>query len=74
MSWCLVGSEMCIRDRNNALAVLNSTSSAAELFSFQFDGTNGYLFDDVDSDGVADQVIILVGITDGSIAATDIIL
>jgi len=58
---------------NAALATLSGTSGAGELYAFQFDGTNGYLFDDVDGDGVADQVIVLTGITDTGIAAGDIV-
>ena len=58
---------------NNALAVLNGTSAAAELYSFQFDATNGYLFNDTDSDGNADQMIILTGIDNTEIAAADIV-
>ena len=58
---------------NTGLAVLNSTSAAATLYNFQFDATNGYLFEDTDSDGDADQVIILVGETNATIAHSDII-
>jgi Ca2+-binding RTX toxin-like protein len=60
---------------NNALATLNSngTTTAATLYNFQFDATNGYLFEDITGDGTADQVIILTGITDGDIAHTDIV-
>lgn len=58
---------------NTALAALNGTSGAGTLYAFQFDGTNGYLFEDYTSDGNADQAIILVGINDPNmIAATDI--
>ena len=59
---------------NTALAALNGTSTAIELYAFQFDATNGYLFDDVNSDGIADQVIVLTGINNTEIAATDIIV
>jgi Ca2+-binding RTX toxin-like protein len=60
---------------NNALATLNSNgvTTAATLYNFQFDATNGYLFEDITGDGTADQVIILTGITDGDIAHTDIV-
>ncbi len=58
---------------NAALATLGGTSGAAELYAFQFDATNGYLFNDIDGDGDADQVIVLTGITNAGIAATDII-
>ncbi|MDP1557615.1 MAG: hypothetical protein Q8K59_02005 [Nitrosomonas sp.] len=44
---------------NAALTALNDTSAAAELFSFQFDATNGNLFDDTDSDGIAATDIIV---------------
>lgn len=59
---------------NVALATLNGTSGATELFAFQFDGSNGYLFNDTDSNGAADQVIVLVGLTAATFAATDIII
>lgn len=58
---------------NTALAILTGTSLATELYSFQWDGTNGYLFDDIDENGDADQVVVLVGITGAGIAAGDII-
>ena len=57
---------------NAALAALNGTSSASRLYAFEFDGTNGYLFIDSNSDGAADEVIILSGITDAGISAGDI--
>ena len=59
---------------NTALGTLNGTSAAAQLHSFQFDATNGYLFEDTNSDGTADQFIVLVGITSATIAAGDIIV
>jgi len=58
---------------NVALATLNGTSSATELYSFQFDATNGYLFDDTNSDGIANQVVILRGITSSTIVASDLV-
>jgi Ca2+-binding RTX toxin-like protein len=58
---------------NTALAALAGTSAAIELFAFEFDATNGYLFNDTDGDGDADQVIVLTGINGGEIAAGDII-
>ena len=59
---------------NNALAVTNGgASTAATLYDFQFDATNGYLFEDTDSDGDADQVFILTGIDNTEIANTDIV-
>ena len=58
---------------NTALAVLNSGSSAATLYAFQYDATYGYLFIDTDSDGDADAVIILTGIDHTEIAHNDIV-
>ena len=58
---------------NTALTALAGTSAAAELYAFQFDGTNGYLFIDTDSDGDADQVIVLAGVTSAGISAADIV-
>ena len=58
---------------NAALASLDGTSAASRLYAFEFDGTNGYLFIDTDSDGDADQVVILTGVTDAGISAGDII-
>jgi len=58
---------------NLALAALAGTSAATELFAFEFDATNGYLFNDVNGDGTADQVIVLVGVTNAGIDATHII-
>ena len=56
-----------------ALAALNGTSAATQLYAFQFDGTNGYLFIDTDSDGDADQVIVLAGVTSAGFSAADIV-
>ena len=56
-----------------ALAALNVTSAASQLYAFEFDGTNGYLFVDTDSDGDADQVIILTGGDHTEISAGDIV-
>jgi Ca2+-binding RTX toxin-like protein len=56
-----------------ALAALNGTSSATQLYAFEFDGTNGYLFVDTDSDGDADQVIILTGVDNTEISAAAIL-
>lgn len=47
--------------------------TGAERYSFQWDDTNGYLFDDTDGNGSADQVVVLVGITDVGFAAGNII-
>jgi len=59
---------------NTALAVLNSGAGGgdAQLYNFQFDATNGYLFIDRNSDGLADEVIVLVGVNSGQIAPGDI--
>lgn len=59
---------------NTSLATLNGTSSAARLYAFEFDATNGYLFIDTNSDGVADEVIVLTGIDNTEIAAGDIVV
>ena len=56
-----------------ALAALNGTSAASQLYAFEFDGTNGYLFVDTDSDGDADQVIVLTGVDSTEISAGDIV-
>lgn len=58
---------------NNALTTLAGTSPAPELYAFQWDGTNGYLFNDTNGDGTANQVVVLVGITGTMIASADII-
>jgi hypothetical protein len=52
---------------------LNVTSSATQLYAFEFDGTHGYLFVDTDSDGDPDQVIILTGVDNTEIGAGDIV-
>jgi len=58
---------------NTALATLAGTSSEAELYAFQYDSTNGYLFEDTDADGDADYVIVLVGINNTEISASDLV-
>ena len=58
---------------NQALAALDSTSSYSQLYAFQYDAQNGYLFEDTNGDGAANQVIVLVGIHPEGIAAGDII-
>lgn len=63
-----------LTNANAALAALHVGNPAeAELASFQWDGTNGYLFNDTNADGTADQVIVLVGITGATFAAADIV-
>ena len=58
---------------NAALTSLNVTSSAAKLYSFQYDSSNGYLFKDDNSDGTVDGMFILTGIDHTEIAHGDII-
>ncbi len=58
---------------NIALATLADTSPATELYAFQWDGANGYLFNDTDGDGTANQALVLVGIIGTMIASADII-
>lgn len=55
-----------------ATVLLKSMRTTGERFAFEFDSTNGYLFDDVNGDGMADQVIVLTGIDNTGIAASDI--
>ncbi len=58
---------------NLALAALNGTSNQSQLYAFEYDSRNGYLFEDTDSDGAADQVVVLVGIDKDGLSASDII-
>lgn len=58
---------------NVVLATLHGGSAATELYAFQWDATNGYLFNDVDGNGTADQIVVLVGINDNAISAANII-
>ena len=58
---------------NTALAALHSTSSQSQLYAFEHDAQNGYLFEDTNSDGVADQVVVLVGIDQNGLKASDIV-
>ena len=58
---------------NLALTALNGTSAATELYAFQHDSNAGYLFIDTDSDGSAEDMIILTGTEKDTISATDII-
>jgi len=59
---------------NTALATLATANTGAlEGYNFQWDATNGYLFNDTDGNGTADQVIVLVGIDGAGISAADII-
>jgi hypothetical protein len=61
-------------EANAVLATLAGASTATELFAFVYDTTaaNGYLFNDIDGDGDADQVIVLVGVTSADINAGDL--
>jgi Ca2+-binding RTX toxin-like protein len=58
---------------NLALSALNSTSAALKLYAFEYDSNSGYLFIDSDSDGVAEDLIILSGIENSTISSGDII-
>lgn len=58
---------------NAALLALSGTTAYDSIVSFQFDANNGYLFQDVDANGVADQVVILTGIDNTEIAHTDLV-
>ena len=58
---------------NLALSQINTTSEALKLYSFQFDSNNGYLFIDNDSDGIAENLIILSNIESSDISHLDII-
>lgn len=56
-----------------ALAALNGTSAQSQLYAFEYDASNGYLFEDTNSDGAADQVVVMVGINKDGLSAGDII-
>ena len=58
---------------NSALNTLNNTSAASELYAFEYDSNLGYLFIDSDSDGAAEDLIILSGVESTTISAGDII-
>ena len=58
---------------NSALAGLNASSAAPELYAFEYDSNSGYLFVDNNSDGTADNLIVLSGVESSTISATDII-
>jgi len=63
-----------LTNANAALATLKVANPVStELANFQWDATNGYLFNDTDANGTADQVIVLAGVTGGTFAVTDII-
>ena len=58
---------------NLALSQINTTSDALKLYSFQFDSNKGYLFVDTDSDGIAENLILLSNIESSDISHLDII-
>lgn len=59
---------------NIQLASLGTaTTGALEAYAFQWDATNGYLFNDTDGNGSADQVVVMVGVTGTMISNVDII-
>lgn len=62
-----------VADFAAGLTAANTALDGTHLYSFQTDGTDGFLFFDNDADGTADEVIILVGIDEGGIALADII-
>lgn len=71
----VTGFATALTNANAALAALKVANPAStELANFQWDATNGYLFNDTNADGTADQVIVLVGITGATFAVTDIIV
>jgi len=60
---------------NTSIATnLVAETTATTMYDYQFDATNGYLFEDNNVDGVADSVIIFTGLGVGGIVATDIIV
>lgn len=70
----VAGFDAALTAANTILAQLATNNTGdVEAYAFQWDATNGYLFNDTDGNGTADQVIILTGITGAGIAATDII-
>jgi Ca2+-binding RTX toxin-like protein len=55
-------------DFDSAYAQANialTKATGKERFAFVSDGTDGYVFNDTNGDGKADQVIVLTGITEG---------
>lgn len=62
-----------VTDFAAALTAANTALNGTVLYSFQWDGANGYLFQDTGVDGIADQVVVLVGIDNTEIAAANII-
>lgn len=72
-----VVASVAVADFAAALAAANialaSLAVGAEKYSFQWDATNGYLFNDTDGDSIADQVVVLVGINGAEIAMENIV-
>jgi hypothetical protein len=68
-----VEASVIVADFAAALTAANAALNGTVLYSFQWDATNGYLFEDTGVDGIADQVIVLVGITNAGIVFGDII-
>jgi hypothetical protein len=56
-----------------ALTAANAALDTTVGYAFQFDAANGYLFEDTDLDGSANQVIVLAGIANTEFAAGNII-
>ena len=54
-------------------ALALATTGDLEAYAFQWDAANGYLFNDVDGNGTADQVVVLVGVVGTTISDVDII-
>ena len=63
-----------LNNANSALNTLNGSSTASELYAFQFDSNFGYLFVDTNSDGSADDLILLTGVESSSFSPSDIIV
>ncbi len=60
-----------------ALSAANTAfgqSFGVQQYSLQWDANNGYLFNDINGDGSADQVIVLVGVTNMDFAASNIVV
>ncbi len=62
-----------VADFAAALTAANVALDTTVLYAFEFDATNGYLFKDTNADGTADEVVVLVGITNASIAFANIV-
>lgn len=64
------------KDANTMLTTLaqgHAVNANIEAYNFQWDNTNGYLFDDTDGNGSFDQVIVLTGINGNLISDANII-